>query len=152
MLFSAQNFSQAHPVQIYLQRHMYQNVLSPAEGCMQAAAGSKITHIPWDFHAHAKQRGSHILTQIVPIIDKCLHASGLFVLAPCATATDASAPRSADSTWVVLSACFYCVPLTSQLCLHSLLDLTWQTWLLHHGTMLQLHITLLFQFNPSKHL
>ena len=56
-----------------------------------------ITYIAWDFHAHAKQRGSHILTQIAPIIDKCLQASGAFVLPPC---PHPSAPRAPDTGWV----------------------------------------------------
>lgn len=71
-----------------------------------------VRHIAWDFHAHAKQRGAHILAQMAPIIERCLSALDVFCLPPAAASRHSSQPDwvraclpASAFTLIVLAAC-----------------------------------------------
>ena len=65
---------------------------------MQRPDGEKLLYIPWDFNYWAKQRGSQILTHIAPVIKQSLAHTGLFICAPVAPATVATAKDRSE--WV----------------------------------------------------
>ena len=41
-----------------------------------------MVHLPWDLNFHAKQQGAALLDSIVPLLDDCIDAAGLFVHKP----------------------------------------------------------------------
>ncbi|KAK9809577.1 hypothetical protein WJX73_003787 [Symbiochloris irregularis] len=64
-------------------------------------AEDTVRHIAWDFHAHARQRGAHILAQMAPIIVRCLSALDVFCLPPAAAASTALKDPSTRPDWVL---------------------------------------------------
>ncbi|KAK9787507.1 hypothetical protein WJX73_002623 [Symbiochloris irregularis] len=66
-------------------------------------AEDTVRHIAWDFHAHARQRGAHILAQMAPIIVRCLSALDVFCLPPAAAASTALKDPSTRPDWVCVS-------------------------------------------------
>ena len=55
-------------------------------------------YLPWDFHQHAKRRGSQVLAEIAPTIAACLAKIGIFACPP--SPPDPRSHRQADASWV----------------------------------------------------
>ena len=66
--------------------------LGPVQG------GALVQYLPWDFHQHAKRRGSQVLAEIAPTITACLDRIGVFACPP--SPPDPHAHRQAAAAWV----------------------------------------------------
>ena len=97
----AWSISFVHRVSWTVYAHAYCEVIlvvSACDGCPQLPDAEHIRYVAYDFKAAARRPGAGLLSDIAPVIARCLDATGVFLCAPAPPGL--AARRAGPIDWV----------------------------------------------------